>query len=71
MHLEARGIPMVGIMTTAFTSSVADQLQAFNFPDYQAVYIEHPVASLPPEAVHLKTDKIVDRVIEVLLGSRP
>lgn len=71
MHLEERGIPVVTVVTTAFTSSVDDQLNSFNFPDYRATYIEHPVASAAAPVVHAKTDRIVEQVLEQLLGRRP
>ena len=49
LALEDRGIPTVLLCTEPFMNSACDHAAAFGNPDYQAVQVRHPLASLTPE----------------------
>lgn len=42
--------------------------RAYGTPDYQAVCVAHPIASLLPEVVRERADEALARIIAVLMG---
>ena len=68
LALEDRGIPTVLLCTEPFMNSARDHAEAFGNPDYTAVRIGHPLASLRPEQARDRADEALARVVETLIG---
>ncbi len=68
LALEDRGIPTVLLCTEPFMNSACDHAVAFGNPDYHAVQVRHPLASLTPEQVRARADEALGGVIAILTG---
>lgn len=68
LALEERGIPTVLLCTEPFMNSAREHAEAFGTPDYQAVRVGHPLASLTPDEARRRADEVVGRVVAVLTG---
>jgi hypothetical protein len=68
LAFEDRGIPTVLLCTEPFMNSAREHAEAFANPDYQAVRVGHPLASLPPEQAQIRADEALARLVEVILG---
>ncbi|HXH08509.1 MAG TPA: hypothetical protein VNP04_01860 [Alphaproteobacteria bacterium] len=68
LALEERGIPTVLLCTEPFMNSAREHAEAFGNPDYQAVRVGHPLASLKPDEARERADEVVGRVVAVLTG---
>lgn len=68
LALEDRGIPTVLLCTEPFMHSAREHAEAFGTPDYQAVRVSHPLASLKPDEARERADEVVGRVVAVLTG---
>jgi hypothetical protein len=68
LALEDRGIPTVLLCTEPFMNSACDHASAFGNPDYQAVQVRHPLASLTPEQARARADEALGGVIAILTG---
>jgi hypothetical protein len=68
LAFEDRGIPTVLLCTEPFMNSARDHAEAFGSPDYQAVQVRHPLASLTPEQVRARADEAIGGVIASLTG---
>jgi hypothetical protein len=68
LAFEDRGIPTVLLCTEPFMNSARDHAEAFGNPDYQAVRVGHPLASLQPEQARARADDALEGVIAVLTG---
>jgi hypothetical protein len=49
-------------------NSAYDHAAAFGNPDYQAVQVRHPLASLTPEEARVRADEALGGVIAILTG---
>ena len=68
LALEDRGIPTVLLCTEPFMNSTRDHAAAFGNPDFQAVQVRHPLASLTPEQARARADEALGGVIAILTG---
>jgi hypothetical protein len=68
LAFEDRGIPTVLLCTEPFMNSAREHAEAFGNPDYQAVRVGHPLASLRPEQARDRADAALEHVVEVLIG---
>jgi hypothetical protein len=68
LAFEDRGIPTVLLCTEPFMNSACDHASAFGNPDYQAVQVGHPLASLTPEQAQARADEALGGVIAILTG---
>jgi hypothetical protein len=68
LAFEDRGIPTVLLCTEPFMNSARDHAEAFGNPDYQAVRIGHPLASLTAEQARARADEALGGVIAILTG---
>ena len=68
LAFEDRGIPTILLCTEPFLDSARDHAHAYGNPDYQAVRVGHPVASLRPDEVRARADEALERIIAVLTG---
>jgi hypothetical protein len=68
LTFEDRGIPTVLLCTDPFMNSAADHAAAFGNPEYRAVRVGHPLASLPTEQAQARADEAFAQVIAILTG---
>ena len=68
LAFEDRGIPTVLLCTEPFMNSACEHAAAFGNPDYQAVQVGHPLASLTPEQARARADEALGGVIAILTG---
>lgn len=68
LALEDRGIPTVLLCTEAFMDSARQHAEMYGNPDYQAVQVRHPIASLQPEEVNARADEAWERITARLVG---
>jgi hypothetical protein len=68
LALEDRGLPTVLLCTEPFMNSAREHAEAFGNPDYRAVPVGHPLASLTPERARTRADEALSGVIAVLIG---
>lgn len=68
LAFEDRGIPSVLLCTEPFMDSGGDYARAYGNPDYRAMRVRHPLASLRPEEVHARADEALEHLIAVLIG---
>jgi hypothetical protein len=68
LALEDRGIPTVLLCTEPFMNSAYDHAGAFGNPDYQAVQVGHPLASLTLEQARARAEEALGGVIATLTG---
>jgi hypothetical protein len=68
LAFEERGIPTVFLCTEPFMNSARDHAEAVGIPDYQAVRVGHPLASLQAEQARTRADEVLGGVIAILTG---
>ena len=68
LAFEDRGIPTVLLCTEPFMNSAREHAAAFGNPDYAAVPVGHPLASLRPEQARGRADAALAGVIAILTG---
>jgi hypothetical protein len=68
LAFEDRGIPTVLLCTEPFMNSARHHAEAFGNPDYQAVRVGHPLASLTAEQARALADEAFGGVIATLTG---
>jgi hypothetical protein len=68
LALEEHGIPTALLCTEPFMNSACEHAAAFGNPDYQAVQVRHPLASLTPEQARARADEALGGVIAILTG---
>ena len=68
LAFEDRGIPTVLLCTEPFMNSAREHAEASGNPDYHAVRVGHPLASLPPEQAEIRGDEALARIIDALVG---
>ena len=65
-RLEHRGIPSVPVATTEFRTAARTQAAALGRPDFEAVYVEHPIQDQTPEEIQARADAVVNQLIDRL-----
>ena len=68
LAFEDRGIPTVLLCTAPFMNSARHHAEALGNPDYQAVRVGHPLASLKPDEAQARADEAFEGVITALMG---
>ena len=54
--LEAEGIPTAAVATEAFVDAAKAQAEHLGQPDYEAVFVAHPVQNCTPEEMRARAD---------------
>jgi hypothetical protein len=68
LAFEDRGMPTVLLCTEPFMNSAREHADALGNPDYTAVPVRHPLASLPPEQAQGRANEALETVIAILTG---
>lgn len=71
MILEKAGIPAIPILTDAFDSTAREMAELWGVPDFEFVMMQHPLASLTPEAVVQRAGELFDKVLGLLQKGQP
>lgn len=68
MRIENAGIPAVAIATEVFRSAARAQASALGRPDFDAVYVPHPIQDQLPAEIAGRADASLDGIAARLLG---
>jgi len=69
--LEKAGIPAVPIVTDAFENTAKEMAELWGVPDFRFVMMPHPLGSLDREAIALRAEALVDKVLTLLQQGQP
>ena len=67
LKLENDGIPAVPVATTEFITPARAQAAALGRPDFDAIYVPHPIQDQTPAEIHARADAAIDEIIARLL----
>ncbi len=63
VRIENAGIPAVAVATDVFRSAARAQAAALGRPDFDAVYVPHPIQDQLAEEVTARADAVVDEIV--------
>jgi hypothetical protein len=66
VRFEKAGVPAVNIGTDAFIDEAVEQSRLLGMPDYEMVWLPHPVATLDEDGVRELSRRTADRVVAML-----
>ena len=66
VHLERRGIPAVGIATSAFADEAIEQARLLAMPASRMLYIPHPVQLLTENELAEHADAVFPAVVRAI-----
>ncbi|HYA18689.1 MAG TPA: hypothetical protein VEF06_14550 [Bryobacteraceae bacterium] len=69
IQLEGFGIPSVPIATHEFMNAARAQAAALGRPDFDAVYVRHPIQDQTKAEVEAKADEVVDEIVTRLTSA--
>jgi alkanesulfonate monooxygenase SsuD/methylene tetrahydromethanopterin reductase-like flavin-dependent oxidoreductase (luciferase family) len=69
IQLEGFGIPSVPIATHEFINAARAQAAALGRPDFDAVYVRHPIQDQTKAEVEAKADEVVDEIVTRLISA--
>jgi len=68
-RLESFGIPTVPVATDVFQTAARAQASALGRPDFDAVYVPHPIQDQNAEEIAARADAVVAELAARLTGS--
>lgn len=68
IRFEKNGIPTVNIGTDAFTDESEEQSRLLGMPDYDPVWLPHPVAILTTEDIYSLARGTADQIVSKLVA---
>ena len=68
--LESLGIAAAPVATDVFQTAARAQAAALGRPDFDAVYVPHPIQDQTREEVEARAEAVVDEIVRRLIGSR-
>jgi hypothetical protein len=69
VRLENMGIPAVAVATDEFVTPARAQASALGRPDFDAVYVPHPIQDQTAEQIAARADAVAAEVVRRLTGS--
>jgi hypothetical protein len=63
IQLENFGIPSVPVATHEFMSAARAQAAALGRPDFDAVYVRHPMQDQTKAEIETKADQVIDEIV--------
>ena len=66
--LETYRVAAVPVATTEFMLAARAQAAALGRPDFDAVYVEHPVQDQTRAEIEGKAEAVIDHLVKRLLG---
>jgi len=70
LKLEADGIPSLPVATTVFMMAARAQAAALGRPDFDAVYVPHPIQDQTKAEIEAKADEAIKELVARLTGGR-
>ncbi len=67
VFFENAGIPVAAFATTEFANAGRAQADALGMPDFNLIFVEHPIQPLTEEEVHRRADAVYDQLIKTLI----
>lgn len=69
VFFEKAGIPVAAFATTEFANAARAQADALGMPDFELIYVEHPIQPLTEAEVQQRADAVFDQLLAKLLQS--
>jgi hypothetical protein len=69
IQLERLGVPAVPVATTEFANPARIQASALGRPEFDAVYVAHPIQDQTPSEIAARADAVVDEIVARLCGA--
>jgi len=63
IRLENWGIPAVPVATHEFMLPARAQAAALGRPDFDAVYVDHPIQDQTPAEIQARADTAIDEIV--------
>jgi len=68
-RLESLGIPTVPVVTDVFQTAARAQASALGRPDFDAVYVPHPIQDQNPQEIAARAETVVAELAAHLTGA--
>jgi hypothetical protein len=68
LKIESLGIPAVPVATHEFMTAARAQAAALGRPEFDAVYVPHPIQDQTKAEIEAKADAIIEEVIARLIS---
>ena len=68
LKLESQGTPSVPVATTEFMTAARAQAAALGRPEFDAVYVPHPIQDQTRAEIAARADRAIDEIVGRLLG---
>jgi hypothetical protein len=68
LNLEGAGTPAVPVATTEFMTAARAQAAALGRPEFDAVYVPHPIQDQTRVEIEARADAAVDEIVGRMLG---
>lgn len=69
IRIENAGIPAVAVATDVFRSAARAQASALGRPDFDAVYVPHPIQDQLPAEIEERAGAVLDQIVDSLTES--
>jgi hypothetical protein len=69
VRLENLGIPAVAVATHEFTLPARAQAAALGRPDFDAVYVDHPIQDQTPAEIEARAERALDEIVGRLMNA--
>jgi len=63
VRLESLGLAAVPVATNEFKTAARAQSSALGRPDFDAVYVEHPIQDQTPREIAAKADAVIGEIV--------
>ena len=70
ISLENLGVPAVAVATTEFITPARIQAGALGRPEFDAVYVEHPIQDQTPQQIAARADAVLAEIVKRLTGTQ-
>jgi hypothetical protein len=68
--LESLGVPAVSIATDVFVTAARAQASYLGRPDFDAVYVPHPIQDQTGPEIEARAESVVDEIVTRLMKSQ-
>jgi hypothetical protein len=62
------GIPTVAVATDVFMTAARAQAGYLGRPDFEAVYVPHPIQDQTKEEIEARADAVIEEIVNRLVG---
>ncbi len=68
LKLEGLGVPAVPVATHEFMTAARAQASALGRPDFDAVYVAHPIQDQTKEEIQAKAEAVLEEIARRLIN---